>query len=663
MFSQIRQKAGAIEGIGIKVNDRDYIDVIKDIITKTGGNAEAIGKIFHDKNAFRALTTLATQYRDAGGKFTKLDELINVTADQGQMDRDFATRTSTGASKLKAQEITRQRFVDKYFGGVAEFGAAHATELQAGAYGAGLLGKGVGLVGNLLGKGGGAGGGAGVGGALSNLAATPVRVVNWPGGGFGGGSDGVGGAKGGLLGAAGKWAVGLLGGVSGAVALPAAGLIGVGYVMHKQQEGVKATEAAYNANNQVDPEAAKYLGTEYARGHKAVIRHGGMQMGDLGTLPPPQVNITIHSNVTTLDGHRGRFRHARSEGRARAAQGRGRLMAEWSDILQVGSFDGVVFDFVRATLEGGNTLDQQQFPNRAGTFIQGRARNGRRFEILGIFIEDDYPDTMNKLIAKLENGGKPVDFVDPVFGTFKASCDHFVVTHDADEAADSATIQITILEHTEGNVGTVAVKNTTPARANAVRSRVTDVLVALSAFQEATEVQNNDYVLQVEGAMNAASSIADSLEATGDDLSALDVQKQGNATLATIEVAVATGADYDSTEAYELGAAVLAMAGAVGGSDAGPHRRQAAAAGLRSRPTRICWRSRTTSTATARAPTRCWRSTASRTLAHHGRLEDLRLCRLTSSARAACSPTTPCRSSSTARPIRDGPRSTSTATS
>lgn len=239
--------------------------------------------------------------------------------------------------------------------------------------------------------------------------------------------------------------------------------------------------------------------------------------------------------------------------------------ALWSDILRVGSFDGVVFDFVRATLEGGNTLDQQQYPNRPGTFIQGRARNGRRFQIMGVFIEDDYPDTMNQLIAKLENGGAPVDFVDPVFGTFKASCDHFVVNHDVEEAADSATIEITILEHTEGNVGTAGVKNTTPARANAVRSRVTDTLVALSAFQEATEVQNNDYVLQVEGAMNAASSIADSLEATGDDLSALDVQKQGNDTLATVDVAVAAGADYDSAEAYDLGAAVLAMSSAVAG--------------------------------------------------------------------------------------------------
>lgn len=238
-------------------------------------------------------------------------------------------------------------------------------------------------------------------------------------------------------------------------------------------------------------------------------------------------------------------------------------MALWSDILQVGSFDGVVFDFVRSTLEGGNTLDQQSFPNRDGTFVQGRARNGRRFTILGIFIEDDYPDTMNKLLASLENGGAPRDFVDPVFGTFKAACDHFVVTHDAEEAADSATIEITFIEHTEGDIGTIAVKNTTPARANAVRSRVTDALVALSAFQAATEIQNNAYVLQVTAATNAASSIADDFEATGDELSALDVQAQGNAALAVVNEAVDAGADYDSTEAYDLGAAVLAMAGAV----------------------------------------------------------------------------------------------------
>jgi len=237
--------------------------------------------------------------------------------------------------------------------------------------------------------------------------------------------------------------------------------------------------------------------------------------------------------------------------------------ALWEDILQVGKFDGVQFDFVRATLEGGNTLDQQMFPNKPGAFVQGRARNGRRFDVLGIFIEDDYHDTMNQLIAKLENGGAPKEFVDPVFGSFMAACERFLVTHDADDAADSATIQITFVEHTDGAQGPKAITNTTPARANAVRSAVTDVFVALSAFQAATEVQNNDYVLQVTAATNAASSIADSLEATGDDLSALDIQKQTNATLATIDAAVSTGANYATTEAYDLGAAVLAMSSSV----------------------------------------------------------------------------------------------------
>jgi prophage DNA circulation protein len=183
--------------------------------------------------------------------------------------------------------------------------------------------------------------------------------------------------------------------------------------------------------------------------------------------------------------------------------------------------------------------------------------------VLAIFIEDDYPDTLDKLIEKLENGGAPKDFVHPVFGTFKAACERFQVNHDIEEAADSATMQIDFVEHTADSSGPKAVRNTTPARANAVRSAATEVLSALSAFQQATEIQNNSYVLEVEGAVNAAQGIADTLEADGDQMSALDVQAQTNATLATVELAVATGSDYDSTEAYDLGAAVLAMAAAI----------------------------------------------------------------------------------------------------
>jgi hypothetical protein len=290
IFSQIRQKSGAIEALGIGVSGRDYIDVIKDIIRAEGGDPLKLAKIFKNERAFRGVSTLARQFRETGN-FSELDTLIGLGSDPSSLDRDFAIRRGTGAAKLRAQEISRQRFVDKYFGGVAELGASHATDLQLAALGLGIGGKGIGLLGNILGG----KGGTGVGGAISSIAATPVRVVNWPGG-FGvPGGDPATGAKGGVLGAAGKWALGLLAGVPGAAALPTAGLLGVGYLMHTQQERVKATEAAYNASNPVDPEAAKYLGTEYARGHKAIIRHGGMQMGDLGSLPP-QVNITIHSN-------------------------------------------------------------------------------------------------------------------------------------------------------------------------------------------------------------------------------------------------------------------------------------------------------------------------------------------------------------------------------
>lgn len=240
--------------------------------------------------------------------------------------------------------------------------------------------------------------------------------------------------------------------------------------------------------------------------------------------------------------------------------------ALWEDLIQEGKFDGVRFDFVRSTFEGGNDIDARLFPNTAGQSNKGRGRKGRRFDILGVFIEDDYPDVMNALIEKLENGGTPKEFVDPIFGSMQMSCERFNITHDSDDAADSATIQITLVEHTEGARGPRAVTNTTPARANAVRSRVLDAFAAMSAFQAATEIQNDPHVLEVVGLVNAATSaattLADSLEETADTLAVPEVQQQTNAALVSIDSAVVANADYDSTEAYDLGAALLAMAAA-----------------------------------------------------------------------------------------------------
>jgi prophage DNA circulation protein len=237
-------------------------------------------------------------------------------------------------------------------------------------------------------------------------------------------------------------------------------------------------------------------------------------------------------------------------------------MATWEEILKEGSFGGVKFDFVNISDTGTNELDKQAFPNRPGTTIKPRTANGRTFEIMAIFIDDDYPATMDALKAQVSDGGTPKNFVHPVFGTLKASCSQWSIRHDSEDAIDSATMTLTLIEHTEGD-GPTAQRDTTPARANSVRSLANDVLTALSAYQEVLEVQNNTYVLQVQGAVNAAVSLADSLEATGDDLSALSVQASSNGVLALVEASAAVIADYDSSEEFDLGNALILMGSAV----------------------------------------------------------------------------------------------------
>src|SRR5262249_49913483 len=153
---------------------RDPYEVIKDIIRVTGGDANELLKhgekgVF-DLRAMAGISVLATEYQRTGG-FGTFDRFKNVAASDADIEAAFALRRGTGASKLKAAGIALQKFVDQNFGGIAEFGAAHAFGIQAGIRGAGLLGTGL----SYLGKGGGLVGG--VGGALSNVTAQRVFVV------------------------------------------------------------------------------------------------------------------------------------------------------------------------------------------------------------------------------------------------------------------------------------------------------------------------------------------------------------------------------------------------------------------------------------------------------------------------------------------------------
>lgn len=235
----------------------------------------------------------------------------------------------------------------------------------------------------------------------------------------------------------------------------------------------------------------------------------------------------------------------------------------WDDMLQEGSFGGVAFDFVSAKDEHSNDIDEQKFPGRPGTRIEPRGRAGKTIDVLAIFIEDDYPETMNDLIAQLDDGGTVKKLVHPIFGKLNAACKRFTVNHDIEDARDSATITISFVEDNDAEAGPEAVTNTTPAKANEVRSIGDTVLTALTAFQNALDVQNSEIGLAVTGAVNAASSIADSLEADFDNLSTLEVQATTNGGLAKCDAAAALLADYEITEQYDLAAAVLEMARAL----------------------------------------------------------------------------------------------------
>jgi hypothetical protein len=211
-FTDILKKRGRLEQAGIRFTEknaagevvqRDQFDVLKDIIRATGGDKQKLLEVFNARS-IRGVDVLAREYRKTGG-FATYENYRDIVADPGQIDRDFATRNSTGEAKLRANEVSRARFFDKYFGGVAEYGAAHATELQLGGMVLGGIGGGLGRAAGLLGRFGGAAGR--LGGAVSAATAQRVFVVNWPGGVGGLGGGGLpGGAGVGLLGAAGQLA-------------------------------------------------------------------------------------------------------------------------------------------------------------------------------------------------------------------------------------------------------------------------------------------------------------------------------------------------------------------------------------------------------------------------------------------------------------------------
>jgi hypothetical protein len=94
----------------------------------------------------------------------------------------------------------------------------------------------------------------------------------------------------------------------GAAAAAIGGLVAALYAMHHQYDETSATIDKFNKAHPVDAEAAKVFGTEFAREHKAKVRHGGMQVGDFGSvddLPAMAGGGIVSSPTVALIGEAG----------------------------------------------------------------------------------------------------------------------------------------------------------------------------------------------------------------------------------------------------------------------------------------------------------------------------------------------------------------------
>lgn len=252
-------------------------------------------------------------------------------------------------------------------------------------------------------------------------------------------------------------------------------------------------------------------------------------------------------------------------------------MAQWETFIQTGSYGGLVFDFVSVHDEGGRVVDRQSQPGRDGVHLQDRAREGRAFDILAVFVEEDYPNKYYDLLKLIEEGGIR-EFVHPIRGKFKALITRYGSEHNADDSTDSCTMQLHVEEHTEQQIGPTITATSIAARANAVRAKVLDILNLVSLFAAAIDAlpglsktltgTAESIAADVTSVANLATDTATSLEETAADLSALEIQASANSVLADTDATVARISDctFNSTalpEQYDMLQALINMAAAM----------------------------------------------------------------------------------------------------
>lgn len=155
----------------------------------------------------------------------------------------------------------------------------------------------------------------------------------------------------------------------------------------------------------------------------------------------------------------------------------------WKDFLLQGRFKGVPFTFIATREEHSRDVDRRRYPGRDGAELEDRGRNELSITVRSVFIDDDYPDVMNELLAVIDAGGVG-ELVHPVYGTIQALAERATVVHDADDAIDCASIEITFTEDTsQSGIGPFQATDTLAALAGAVRSACDDATAGAADLQ------------------------------------------------------------------------------------------------------------------------------------------------------------------------------------
>ena len=239
----------------------------------------------------------------------------------------------------------------------------------------------------------------------------------------------------------------------------------------------------------------------------------------------------------------------------------------WDDVLRDASYGGVRLDVRSVRDRLGRTLDKRAYPNRNGTEIDDRARDGAvttwRVEIL----EDDYPDTLHALIRMWREGGIRAA-QHPLLGTFQAAIESLDVVHDADEGA-GATVDLTLAEHTDNALGPFE-SSSIASIASQVRSAADDVDVARAALVEPAALAQTPNAETAAAAASLAGDATTTAVATIDELEALDeptsidVTNRMNVALAAIASSQGALGDLTTIEVHALHRSLTALAARLG---------------------------------------------------------------------------------------------------